>query len=97
MSRRPPFDGQFGSQRDNLRNHLDYLEWYGENWTREDVLEWVAAHRRLLDHGTRGFYQKGCRCDWCSAANTQYYQTRGYPNGQERRGGFVRSLQEDAL
>lgn len=47
----------------------------------------------LLSHGTRGFYNDGCHCEWCSAANTQYYKRR---SGKSRI-KFVQSILEDAL
>jgi hypothetical protein len=59
----------------------------------EELARYAALVETLLHHGTRGFYLKGCRCEWCKAANHQYTQRR---SGKSRI-KFVQSILEDGL
>jgi len=80
---------------ENLQAHLDYLHSYGMNWPPEEMESWIADHRRLLQHGTRGFHRQGCRCDWCMEADRRYERRRR--KAGRNRNGFIKSILEDAL
>lgn len=65
-------------------------EFDGFSQTLHDYADTIQI---LMKHGTRGFYNAGCHCDWCREASKQYMQRR---SGKSRI-KFVLSLQEDAL
>jgi 5-methylcytosine-specific restriction endonuclease McrA len=41
----------------------------------------AAERREKLDHGTRGMYGAGCRCEQCRKANANYMQTWRHRSG----------------
>lgn len=73
--------------------------------TREENIRWaIKLLETFTEHGSRGGYASGCRCDWCKEANRQYERTWTAKSGKtraqrkrENRESFVNSLRDEDL
>lgn len=81
---------------ENLRAHFDYLLDYGGS--TEFIVEWRALALKLLEHGTAGYYNAGCRCDLCKRAVSLVAKARWASDKKKYgREAFVKSILEDEL